>query len=758
MNNIVVTTIAKELNVAQKQVETAISLLDDGSTVPFIARYRKEATGGLNDQQLRTLAIRLEYLRELNERRDVILQTLSKQEQLTKELEQEINAAQTKVRLEDLYLPYRVKRRTRAYIAQQAGLEPLANLLLQDQTVVPEEQAMLYLNPAAEINDSNDALEGAAQILMERFADDANILENGRQYIWEHSLIQSKELKGQSTQAHKYSDYFNYAESIKKIPSHRALALLRGRRERALQLKFVLPEDSITDAQKNIAKYFKITNPELPTFNWLMNIVSTTWSVKLLPKLETEALARLRDLADFEAIKIFTNNLRDLLLTAPAGPHVILGLDPGIRTGVKAAVIDKTGQLLDCTTVFPLAPQHAWHDSITSLAKLAAKYNVSLISIGNGTGSRETERLVKDLIKMYPDLSLIKVLVSEAGASVYSASELASLELPDLDVSLRGAVSIARRLQDPLAELVKIEPKSIGVGQYQHDVNQPRLTRSLDDVVEDCVNVVGVDVNLASVSLLKYISGLNDTLANNIVEYRNTHGQFTNREQLKLVPRMGEKSYQQSAGFLRIMNGDNPLDASGIHPESYTIVEQILKDRALLESLNLETYIDEQHGIATIKELLQEVEKPKRDPRPEFKTACFTDGVEDLTHLKPGMILEGVVSNVTHFGVFVDLGVHQDGLVHISEMTNKFIRDPQTVVKVGEILKVRVLAVDISRRRISLSMKLDLNPVEQPVKPVIKKPQKAVAVKAPKAAPAKAIIFNTTMADALSKLKLGITS
>ena len=750
-------TIAKELNVLLSQVVKAISLLDDGATVPFIARYRKEATGGLTDQQLRTLSVRLEYLRELNERRNVILKTLREQEQLTTQLEQAILDAQTKVRLEDLYLPYRVKRRTRAYIAQQAGLGPLADALLHER-VIPEEHAMQYINPEAAINDVNDALQGAAEILMEKFADDANILENGRKYVWDNGSIQSKELKGQSTQTQKYADYFNFIEPIKKIPSHRALALLRGRRERALQLKFVLPDNCKVESEQNIAQYFNIIDASSPTFTWLMNVVSTCWSSKLLPKLETDALASLRELADLEAIKIFTHNLRDLLLTAPAGAHVVLGLDPGIRTGVKVAVIDKTGKVLDYTTVFPMAPQHAWHESIADLAKLAAKYNVSLISIGNGTGSRETDRLVKDLIKMYPDLTLNKALVNEAGASVYSASELASNELPDLDVSLRGAVSIARRLQDPLAELVKIEPKSIGVGQYQHDVNQTHLARSLNDVVEDCVNAVGVDVNLASVSLLKHISGLNAALAQNIVEYRNTHGQFTNREQLKLVPRMGEKSYQQAAGFLRIVNGDNPLDATGIHPESYAIVKRILKDRESGTALNLEPYIDEQHGIITIKELLQELEKPTRDPRPEFKTAMFIDGVEDLVHLKTGMILEGVVSNITNFGVFVDLGVHQDGLVHISEMNNNFIRDPQDVVKVGEILKVRVLAVDVERRRISLSMKLEDKPTPKPVQKHPQKPKEIKPAKVTKQAPIqKTTIFNTAMADALAKLKSGIT-
>jgi protein Tex len=749
---LIVNTIAQELNISQQQVTQAINLLDDGATVPFIARYRKEATNGLDDQQLRSLVLRLEYLRELYARKETILKTLREQEQLSPELEQAINNATTKVRLEDLYLPYRAKRRTRAYLAQQAGLEPLADLLLNDTTLDPIKQAQLYINPEAEIHDAELALQGAEQILMERFADHPDILETGRNYVWENGKIQAKELKGQSKQAYKYADYFNYVEAIKKIPSHRALALLRGRRERALQLKFVLPEACITLAKQNIATYFNIKPSDSSCHTWLINIIDQAWNTKLLPKLETEALSRLRELADLEAIKIFTNNLRDLLLSAPAGAHVVLGLDPGIRTGVKATVIDQTGQLLDYTIVFPLAPQYEWHESITDLAKLAAKYNVKLISIGNGTGSRETERLVKDLIKMYPDLELQQVLVNEAGASVYSASELACSELPELDVSLRGAVSIARRLQDPLAELVKIEPKAIGVGQYQHDVNQAHLTRSLNDVVEYCVNTVGVDVNLASEALLTHISGLNAALAKNIVEYRNINGAFTNREQLKLVARMGDKTYQQAIGFLRITNGDNPLDASGIHPESYYIAEQILNDRKTSTKINLEKYIDAQHGLETIQEIIQELDKPNRDPRPVFKASCFKEGIEEISHLKVGMILHGIVSNITNFGIFVDLGVHQYGLVHISEITNKFIRDPMLVTKVGEIIKVRVLSIDLPRRRISLSMKLE--PEIKATKPV----EKIKAPKAQQSSPKKNVIFNTSMADALSKLKQDLGS
>lgn len=774
--------IAQEINASVLQVEASIRLLDDGATVPFIARYRKEATNGLNDTQLRLLAERLYYLRELDERRLVILQTIREQEKLTPALEAAIQAADTKTRLEDLYLPYRPKRRTKAHIAKEAGLEPLAIALLNDPSLEPELQAANYLHAETGIETIEAALEGARQILMEQFAEDADLLNLLRQYFWQHAVMKSEKAKAKKVTDNKFADYYDYAEPVKKIPSHRVLALFRGRRENALQLTLFLPDD-VVYGEKTIIEFFKIKPSDGPAFAWLLDVIRMAWKVKLFSKLELELFSRLRELADEEAIRVFTGNLRDLLLAAPAGPQVTIGLDPGIRTGVKVVVVDATGKLLDYTTVFPMAPQNEWHQSIATLAKLATKYHVNLISIGNGTGSRETERLAGELIKMYPDLNLTKVLVSEAGASVYSASALAANEFPDLDVSLRGAVSIARRLQDPLAELVKIEPKSIGVGQYQHDVNQPRLARSLDGVVEDCVNAVGVDINSASVALLTHVSGLNETIAKNLVEYRDNHGAFRNREQFKSVSRMGEKSFQQAAGFLRIMQGENPLDASGVHPEAYPVVEKILADQnieisqllgniELLRGIKAEQYVSEQYGLPTIRDILHELEKPGRDPRPEFKTARFKEGVEDISQLNKGMILEGVVSNVTNFGAFVDIGVHQDGLVHISAMTNRFISDPRQIVKAGDVVTVKVLDVDKERRRISLTMKLqEEKPVvtsvskkadkviDKVVKPLkaVKKPATLKKAEPIKKEPAvrKVTVFNTSMADALSKLKRG---
>ena len=774
--------IAKELNVKVSQVETAIRLLDDGATVPFIARYRKEATAGLDDTQLRLLAERLHYLRDLGERRTMVLQTIREQDKLTPELERAILDADTKTRLEDLYLPYRPKRRTKAILAKEAGLEPLAQALLQDPTLIPEVHAEQFIHPELGIESVEAALEGARQILMELFAEDAELLNELRQYLWQHAVVTSVGVKTKAKDkkgvANKFADYFAYAEPISKIPSHRALALFRGRRESALQLALTLTDD-VAFGEKRISDYFKITEQQRPTDSWLMDVVRMAWKVKLFTKLELELMSRLRESADEEAIHVFACNLRDLLLAAPAGPQVTIGLDPGIRTGVKAVVVDVTGKLLDYTTVFPFAPQNEWHQAIASLAKLAAKYQVNLISIGNGTGSRDTERLVADMIKMYPDLQLAKVMVSEAGASVYSASELAANEFPDLDVTLRGAVSIARRLQDPLAELVKIEPKSIGVGQYQHDVNQPRLARCLDGVVEDCVNAVGVDVNTASVALLMHVSGLNELLAKNLVQYRDEHGAFPNREALKSVARMGDKTFQQAAGFLRVMNGDNPLDASCVHPEAYPLVEKMLADkgadirqtignRDLLQTINAANYTDEQYGLPTVCDILLELEKPGRDPRPEFKTASFKEGVEDISHLSEGMILEGVVSNVTNFGAFVDIGVHQDGLVHISAMTNRFITDPRAIVKAGDIVTVKVVEVDKERRRIGLTMRLNEErapvPAKKKDKPVVasgaaapkqhmKSHKKVEPIK--KAPEVKKTLFNTAMADALTKLKRG---
>ncbi|MFZ4076987.1 MAG: Tex family protein [Legionellaceae bacterium] len=690
------TRVARELRVNVSQVNAAIRLLDEGATVPFIARYRKEATGGLDDTQLRLLTERLYYLRELDARRQVILESLRELDQLTPKLEHDVLEADTKTRLEDLYLPYRPKRRTRAYLAKEAGLLPLAEALLRDPGLDPASYALAFVDADKQVPDVDSALDGARHILMEQFAEDPDLLQSLRAYVWQHGVLSSVAAKNKKPTANKFSDYFKYAEPIKTIPSHRALALFRGRREHALQLSLTLPDDPDYGIHA-IARHVNIVDQARPADAWLMETVVQTWKTKLSSKLEIELLARLREHADDEAIRVFTRNLRDLLLAAPAGQKVTIGLDPGLRTGVKVVVVDVTGKLLDYATIFPFAPQNSWHDALATLAKFVAKYDVSLISIGNGTGSRDTERLVSDLIKMYPDMSFSSVLVSEAGASVYSASAKAAEEFPDLDVTLRGAVSIARRLQDPLAELVKIEPKAIGVGQYQHDVNQPRLARTLEGVVEDCVNKVGVDVNMASAALLTYVAGLNEGLAKQVVAYRDEHGLFKAREQLKDVARMGEKTYQQAVGFLRIMKGDNPLDASGVHPEAYPLVERILKEEGLtLEAvmgqatpiqIDPSRYVDEVYGLPTVQDVLKELEKPGRDPRGVFKTVQFKEGIEKIEDLKVDMILEGVVSNVTNFGAFVDVGVHQDGLVHISMMTDKFIRDPHALVKAGDVVQ-----------------------------------------------------------------------
>jgi len=770
--------LAQELNITPAQVNATIQLLDGDATVPFIARYRKEATQGLDDTQLRLLSERLYYLRELDERREVILNSIREQDKLTPDLEKAIRAADTKTRLEDLYLPHRPKRQTKALIAKEAGLEPLALALLNDPNVIPTDYATGFIDAERGIATLDAALDGARQILMEQFAEDPELLNELRQYIWQQGVLKSVAAKDKKAVDHKFADYVDYAEPLRKIPSHRALALFRGRREKAIQLAITLPNEAY--GEQRLISYFNVTNQQAPAYTWLIDTVRLAWSTKLFTKLELELLARLREIADEEAIRVFATNLRDLLLAAPAGPYITIGLDPGIRTGVKVVVVDSTGKLLDYTTVFPMPPQNEWHSAIADLAKLAAKYHVQLISIGNGTGSRETERLVSELIKMYPDLNLTKVLVSEAGASVYSASELAAHEFPELDVSLRGAVSIARRLQDPLPELVKIDPKSIGVGQYQHDVNQPRLARTLDAIVEDCVNAVGVDINLASAALLKRVSGLNDMLAKNLVEHRNQHGAFRNRDELKQVPRMGEKTFQQAAGFLRIMQGDNPLDASGVHPEAYPLVEQILNDQKininqiignteLLQHIDATQYVTDTYGLPTIQDILRELEKPGRDPRPEFKTATFKEGVEDINDLLVGMELEGVVSNVTNFGAFVDIGVHQDGLVHISAMTNRFINDPHAIVKAGDVIRVKVIEVDKTRRRIGLTMKLQddkktstptarektqkmvLKPVSDRKAPLPKKKEQTKQASTSHKQP----LFNTAMADALSKLKRG---
>ena len=766
------TRVARELGVNVSQVNAAIHLLDEGATVPFIARYRKEATGGLDDTQLRLLTERLYYLRELDARRLVILESLRSLSQLTPKLEQDILTADTKNRLEDLYLPYRPKRRTRAHQAKEAGLLPLAQDLLNNPTLDPALHAVSFISAEHGIVDVESALDGARHILMEQFAEDPDLLQSLRHYFWQHGVLKSVVAKNAKTTGNKFADYFDYAEQIKKIPSHRALALFRGRREHAIQLSLTLPNEPDYGVA-TLARHVGIVDESRPADAWLMETVVQTWKTKLNGKLELELLTRLREHADDEAIRVFTRNLRDLLLAAPAGPKVTIGLDPGIRTGVKVVVVDVTGKLLDYATVFPFAPQNEWQDSLATLAKLAAKHSVNLISIGNGTGSRETERLVADLIKMYPDMSLTSVLVSEAGASVYSASARAAEEFPDLDVTLRGAVSIARRLQDPLAELVKIEPKAIGVGQYQHDINQPRLARTLEGVVEDCVNAVGVDVNTASVALLTHVAGFNEGLAKQLVAFRDEHGAFRVREQLKQVARMGDKTYQQAVGFLRIVGGDNLLDASGVHPEAYPLVEEILKqenltlqslvgDHERLKQIDPTRYVNDSYGLLTVQDVLKELEKPGRDPRGEFKTAQFKAGIEKISDLKIGMILEGVVSNVTNFGAFVDVGVHQDGLVHISSMTNKFIRDPHAIVKAGDVVQVRVIEVDTSRRRIGLSMKLQEESVPtlkpEPTIPKIKK-QVSQKVKKPTATPVEnkqkkvELSFNTAMKDALLKLK-----
>ncbi len=719
--------IAAELGAQPRQVIAAIELLDAGATVPFIARYRKEATDGLDDTQLRMLEERLGYLRELEERRDTVIASVEEQGKLTQQLRAMFEAAETKQRLEDLYLPYKQKRRTKAQIAREAGIEPLADALLADPTLTPDTEAARFLNPDAGFADTKAVLDGARQILMERFAEDAALVGALREFVNEHGVVQANVIDGKDNDAEaaKFRDYFGYREALRDIPSHRALALFRGRNEDVLRVKLVLdsdPEDGSRSAEPNPCERRIMTQAGIRDMGraadrWLLDTARWTWSVKLSLHLELDLLGGLREKAEEEAIRVFAKNLKDLLLAAPAGPRATMGLDPGLRTGVKVAVVDATGKLLDTATIYPHEPRRDWDGALHTLAVLAKKHGVQLIAIGNGTASRETDKLAGDLVKGLPELHMTKIVVSEAGASVYSASELAAREFPQLDVSLRGAVSIARRLQDPLAELVKIDPKSIGVGQYQHDLNQSRLARSLDAVVEDCVNAVGVDVNTASAALLTRISGLNTTLANNIVAHRDTNGAFANRAALRDVARLGDKTFEQCAGFLRVMNGDNPLDASAVHPEAYPLVERILADikrnmRALIgdsntiRSLEASRYTDERFGLPTVRDILKELDKPGRDPRPEFKTASFREGVEELRDLALGMLLEGVVTNVTNFGAFVDIGVHQDGLVHVSALSTRFVKDPAEVVKAGDIVKVKVLEVDLARKRIALTMRL----------------------------------------------------
>ncbi|KXO06778.1 MULTISPECIES: Tex family protein [Marinobacter] len=718
--------IADELGVREQQVNATVALLDEGATVPFIARYRKEVTGSLDDNQLRTLEERLRYLRELEDRRGTILNSIDEQGKLTDELRAAIQEADTKNRLEDLYLPYKPKRRTKAQIAREAGLEPLADALFGDPTLDPEATAAGYLNPEAGVEDTKAALEGARHILMERFAEDAELLGSLRDFIWQEGQLKVTVVDGKENEGAKFRDYFDHVEPLKKVPSHRALAILRGRNEGMLTYSLVVGdvEDDRRQphpAEQRIAARWGIRDNGRAADKWLSEVVRWTWRVKLSTQIETDLMSQVREAAEAEAINVFAANLKDLLLLAPAGPRPTLGLDPGLRTGVKVAVIDGTGQVVDHGAIFPHAPQNKWEPSIAQLAAWCQKYQIELVAIGNGTASRETEKLVGDLCKRYPELKLARIVVNESGASIYSASEFASKELPDLDVTIRGAVSIARRLQDPLAELVKIEPKSIGVGQYQHDVSQVQLSRSLDAVVEDCVNGVGVDLNTASVPLLTRVSGLNPSIAQNIVDFRNQNGKFVSRKQLLKVSRLGERTFEQAAGFLRIAGGDNPLDRSSVHPEAYGVVEAIAKgngrkvediigDSAFLRSLNPQDYVTEQFGLPTIKDIISELEKPGRDPRPEFRFANFEEGVETLNDLKPGMVLEGSVTNVTNFGAFVDIGVHQDGLVHISALSHTFVKDPREVVKAGDIVKVKVMEVDIPRKRIGLSMRMDDQP------------------------------------------------
>lgn len=718
--------LAAELSVREAQVAATIDLIDGGATVPFIARYRKEATGGLDDTQLRTLAERLVYLRELDERRVSILGSISEQGKLSPELEAALYAADNKTALEDLYLPYKPKRRTKAQIAREARLEPLADGLLTDPSQDPNVAAAAYVNAEAGVADAKAALDGARAILIERFAEDAELLGQLREKLWNEGELVGQVVAGKENEGAKFSDYFEHREAIRATPSHRALALLRGRNEGVLSLtlKYQPDETPITERsayEQLIAARFGVRDVGRPADKWLLDTVRLCWRAKIFLSLELELVSRLKDAADAEAIKVFADNLHDLLLAAPAGQRATLGLDPGLRTGCKVAVVDGTGKLLDTATIYPHEPRRDWDRSLAVLGALCARHRVDLIAIGNGTASRETDKLAQELIRAYPQLGMTKIVVSEAGASVYSASELAAREFPDLDVSLRGAVSIARRLQDPLAELVKIDPKSIGVGQYQHDVNQSQLARALDAVVEDCVNAVGVDVNTASVPLLTRISGLNATLAANIVSYRDQNGAFRSRKQLLKVPRLGDKTFEQAAGFLRIRDGDNPLDGSAVHPEAYPVVEQIvlktgremkslLGDSGFLKTVKAVDYTDERFGLPTVMDILRELDKPGRDPRPEFKTATFQDGVEDIKDLQPGMVLEGVVTNVANFGAFVDIGVHQDGLVHISALSNKFVDDPRKVVKAGDVVKVKVMEVDAARKRIALTMRLDDTP------------------------------------------------
>jgi len=736
--------IATELNIQTKQVAAAVELLDEGATVPFISRYRKEVTGALDDSQLRTLEERLRYLREMEERREAILKSIDEQGKLTDELKKDILEADTKTRLEDLYLPYKPKRRTKGQIAIEAGLEPLAESLFENPMLVPEEEAAKYLNEEKAINDTKAALDGAKYILMERFAEDADLLAKLREYMQDSATLSVRVMADKEKEGEKFADYFEHDEPLNKVPGHRALAILRGRNEGFLNASLVVgdPEDKLAPSpcEGMIANHFNLKNQDRPADKWLSEVVKWTWKVKLAIQIEIELVGNLREHAEADAINVFANNLKDLLLAAPAGPKTTIGLDPGLRTGVKVAVVDVTGKVVDHTTIFPTPPQKKIQASEAALLALIQKHDVDLVAIGNGTGSRETDKFVGDMLKANKLTKVQKIVVSEAGASVYSASELAAKEFPDLDVTIRGAVSIARRLQDPLAELVKIEPKSIGVGQYQHDVNQSQLARSLDAVVEDCVNAVGVDLNTASAPLLTRVSGLSSTIASNIVNYRDSNGAFTNRDALKAVPRMGDKTFEQAAGFLRIMQGDNPLDASAVHPESYHVVEQIAQaaakdvasligDSQFLKSVQTATFINDEVGEITIKDIISELEKPGRDPRPEFKFAAFKEGVETLKDLEENMILEGVITNVAAFGAFVDIGVHQDGLVHVMDF-------------------------DVVRKRISLSMRLNDDAKAQAAeKPNREKPNRNAGKKSNRGRTQNVPAGNSAMAAAFASAK-----
>ncbi|ELW8197663.1 Tex family protein [Yersinia enterocolitica] len=726
MNEQLSSIIASEIQARPEQVIAAISLLDEGNTVPFISRYRKEVTGGLDDTQLRQLESRLGYLRELEDRRQTILKSIEDQGKLTEQLASAINGTMSKTELEDLYLPYKPKRRTRGQIAIEAGLEPLADSLWNDPQQDPEQVALAYVDADKGVADTKAALDGARYILMERFAEDATLLAKVRQYLWKNAHLVAKVVEGKEQEGAKFRDYFDHHEPIAQVPSHRALAMFRGRNEGVLQLA-LNPDPQFDEPPREsqgeqiIINHLDLRLNNAPADNWRKAVINWTWRIKVLMHLETELMSTLRERAEDEAINVFARNMQDLLMAAPAGMRATMGLDPGLRTGVKVAVVDATGKLVAYDTIYPHTGQAA--KAVAVVAALCIKHQVELVAIGNGTASRETERFFTELQQQYPAVTAQKVIVSEAGASVYSASELAALEFPDLDVSIRGAVSIARRLQDPLAELVKIDPKSIGVGQYQHDVSQSQLAKKLDAVVEDCVNAVGVDLNTASVPLLTRVAGLTRMMAQNIVNWRDENGRFHNREQLLKVSRLGPKAFEQCAGFLRINHGDNPLDASTVHPEAYPVVERILAatEQALqdlmgnataLRSLNARDFTTEKFGVPTVTDILRELEKPGRDPRPEFKTATFAEGVETLNDLTPGMILEGSVTNVTNFGAFVDIGVHQDGLVHISSLADKFVDDPHKVVKAGDIVKVKVMEVDLQRKRIALSMRLDEQPGE----------------------------------------------